>query len=671
MTSENEKKKARKEIKTLREKIRHHDFFYYVKNEPEISDEEYDKLVNRLEELEKQYPDLITPDSPTQRVGAEPAEEFEEVEHIKPMLSLDTGDKQEVKEFDKRMKRELDANKVEYTAEPKLDGLSVELIYENGKYARGSTRGDGINGEDVTENIKTIKAVPLRLRQKDIDLPQTLAVRGEVIMFIKDFERYNKKRVESGKDPMANPRNAAAGSLRRKDPRETADRPLNIFFYEVMNDDADDIKVDNQQDAINALEKWGLKTNPEIRHASSIDQAIKYHEQMEEKREKLDYEIDGIVVKLNSFEYQKKIGVKTSSPRWAIAYKFPPRKEETQILDIVVQVGRRGTLTPVALLKPVDVQGVTVSKATLHNEDYIEENDIKIHDWVKIVRAGDVIPEVSEVNKKKRSGNEKTFTMPSHCPVCDSTVVKEGAYYRCSNGLSCPAQLKRSIEHFASKDAMDIDGLGGETIDSFVETGLVSRISDIYRLKKDDLLDLDRFAEKSAQNLLDAIKASKKRRLTRFVYALGIPEVGKHVAGLLVNKFGSIDSLMDASRSDLLEIDEIGPEIAENIENFFAEKQNKKEIREMQNIGIKMKSRKKGGKLQNKRFVFTGALSDFTRSEAKELVENEGGESSSNVSDNVDYVVVGEKPGSKLDEAKQSDVTIIDEDEFKKLISQE
>lgn len=670
MSTNKEKKKAKENMQDLREEIRHHDYLYYVKNKPEISDKEYDKLVEKLEQLEEKYPDLVTADSPTQRVGAEPAEEFEEVEHVKPMLSLDTGDKQEIKDFDTRMKKELNTKKIDYTVEPKLDGLSVELIYENGTYTQGSTRGDGYNGEDVTENIKTIKPVPLKLRKKDIDVPDILAVRGEVIMFTKDFEQYNKQRVEQGKDAMANPRNAAAGSLRRKDPKETAERPLNIFFYEIMNYDTDDIKIDNQWDAVKALEKWGLKTNAEIKHAKNIDKAIDYHDHMEKKREKLGYEIDGIVIKVNSFENQEKIGVKSNSPRWAIAYKFPPRKEETQILDIVVQVGRRGTLTPVALLKPVDVQGVTVSRATLHNEDYIKENDIKINDWVKIIRAGDVIPEVEEVNKKKRSGNEEQFSFPSHCPVCNSNVVKQGAYYRCSNGLSCPAQLKRTIEHFASKDAMDIDGLGGETIDTFVDTGLVERISDIYRLKKKDLLSLDRFAEKSAQNLLDAIEKSKKRRLTRFVYGLGIPEVGKHVAGLLVEKFKNIDSLMDADQSTLLEIDEIGPEIAENIENFFAEKQNRKEIQDLQKVDVEMKPQKTSGKLEGKRFVFTGSLDDFTRGEAKELVESKGGETTSSISEKVDYVVVGEKPGSKLDEAKELNLTIIKEDKFKKLVNQ-
>lgn len=662
------KEEAKKEIEQLRKKIRHHDYLYYVKNEPEISDKKYDELVEKLKKLENQFPDLITLDSPTQRVGAEPAEEFEEVDHVKPMLSLDTADEDEVRNFDERMKRELKTKKIDYIVEPKLDGLSVELIYDKGTYQRGSTRGNGETGENVTENIKTINAVPLKLHKKELESPDTIAVRGEVIMFNKDFEKYNKERVEQGKESMANPRNAAAGSLRRLDPKETAERPLNIFFYEIMNYEADDINVDNQWDALKMLEKLGLKTNTEIKRVKNIDEAISYHNTMEEKREKLEYEIDGIVIKVNNFDYQEKIGTKSNSPRWAVAYKFPPRKEKTQILNIVVQVGRRGTLTPVALLKPVDVQGVTVSRATLHNEEYIQEKDIKIHDWVKIIRAGDVIPEVKEVIKKKRSGDEKEFSMPKKCPACESKVVKEGAYYRCSNGLACPAQLKRSIEHFASKGAMDIDGLGGKTIDALVDNGLVQRISDIYRLDEKDLMDLKRIAEKSTENLLDSIEDSKEKNLTRVVYGLGIPEVGKHVARLVVDKFGSMKSIMNAEKEELLEIEEIGPEIADNIINFFQVRKNRKEINDLKKNNVKMKPQKTGRKLDGKRFVFTGGLDDFTRTEAKEMVEKQGGETISSVSEKVDYVVVGDDPGSKLDEAKELDLNIIKEKKFKKLV---
>lgn len=668
MPPKENKKQAKKRIEHLRKKIRHHDYLYYVKNKPEISDKEYDKLIDELKDLEDQYPDLITSDSPTQRVGAEPADEFEEVEHSRPMLSLDTADEHEVTDFDERLKRELNEGKLDYVVEPKLDGLSVELVYENGSFSTGSTRGNGEVGENVTENIKTIHAVPLKLRKTNREMPEKIAVRGEVIMFIDDFEAYNKKRIEQGKEPMANPRNAAAGSLRRLDPKETANRPLSIFFYEIMNDDADDINVNVQKEAIDMLEKWGLKTNPHIKKIDNISSALKYHDEMEEKREDLDYEIDGVVIKLNNFDYQKKMGVKSSSPRWAVAYKFPPRKEETQILDIVIQVGRRGTLTPVALLKPVDVQGVTVSRASLHNEDFIEENDIRIKDWVKIVRAGDVIPEVQEVNTKKRSGDEQQFTMPDRCPVCGSNVVKEGAYYRCSNGLSCPAQLKRSINHFASKGAMDIEGLGGKTIDTVVEQGLVKSLSDIYELTKDELTRLDRFADKSAENLIDAINQSKNRRLSRVVYGLGIPEVGKNVSQLLVDTFEDIDTIMDATKDDFLGIEEIGPEIAENIIHFFDEEQNKKEIKKLKKSGLKMKSVEKKGRVSGKRFVFTGSLDSLKRSEAKNLVSKEGGESSENVSTKVDYVVVGSDPGSKLDEAKEKDISIIEENEFKELL---
>ncbi|KAA0001416.1 MAG: NAD-dependent DNA ligase LigA [Thermoplasmata archaeon] len=663
------KEEAKKRIEWLRKEIWRHNYLYYVLNKPEISDEEYDKLMDELRQLEEQFPEFITPDSPTQRVGAPPAKEFKAVKHVKPMLSLDAVHKEEdLRAFDRRIKKELAVETVEYVAEPKLDGLSVELIYEDGRYVRGSTRGDGINGEDVTENIKTIRAVPLILRGEEMAIPRMLAVRGEVIMHIKDFEEFNKELIQRGEEPLANPRNAAAGSLRRLDPRETAERPLDIFFYEIMHYEADGIKIETHWEALQALKKWGLKINPYAKLCKSIDEAIEYHHKMEEKRENLDYEIDGVVIKVNRLDYQEKLGAKTRSPRWALAYKFPPRKEETQILDIVVGVGRTGTLTPVALLKPVDVKGVTVSRATLHNEDYIREKDIRIGDWVKVARAGDVIPEVMDVIKERRTGKEKEFRMPNRCPVCGSHVVKEGAYYRCTGGLSCPAQLKRSIEHFASKNAMDIEGLGGKTVELFVEKGLIKKISDIYRLKKRDLLHLPRFAEKSAKNLIEAIEKSKNKGLARFIYALGIPNVGEHTARLLAEKFKSIDALMNATEAELLAIKEIGPETASSIVNFFREERNRKEIEELKKLGVKMEYEEEKGKLKGKVFVFTGALKDFSREEAKELVESQGGIVASSVSRNVDYVVVGEKPGSKYEKAKELGLKIINEEEFKKLL---
>lgn len=662
----NSKEEAKKRIEWLRKEIRRHNYLYYVLNKPEISDAEYDELMEELRRLEEKYPEFVTADSPTQRIGAPPAKEFKSVRHVKPMLSLDTAHtEEEIKAFDKRIKKEI-GDSIEYVAEPKLDGLSVELIYENGKYVRGSTRGDGINGEDVTENIKTIRAVPLVLRSDEIPVPTRLAVRGEVIMHISDFEKLNKELIQKGEETLANPRNAAAGSLRRLDPNETAARPLDIFFYEIMLSEGYEIK--NQWDALHALKKWGLKVSSYVRKCRDIDEAIEYHGEMENKRDRLSYEIDGVVIKVNRFDYQEKLGQKSRSPRWAIAYKFPPRKEETQIVDIVVQVGRTGILTPVALLKPVDVKGVTVSRATLHNEDYIKQKDIRIGDWVRVARAGDVIPEVMEVIKEKRTGKEKIFRMPDRCPVCGSRVVKEGAYYRCTGGLSCSAQLKRSITHFASKGAMDIEGLGGQTVDLLVEKGLVKKISDIYRLKKADLLSLPRFAEKSAENLMEAIEKSKSKNLARLIYALGIPNVGEHTAKILAERFRSMDKLMNASMSELISINEIGPETAESIINFFKEERNRKEIKSLKELGLKMEYEEGEKKLKGIKFVFTGALKEFTRGEAKSIVEQLGGEVLNSVSKNVDYVVVGEKPGSKYDKARAMGLKIINEDEFKKLI---
>ena len=671
MTKNISREDAKKRIDELRRKIRHHDYLYYVLNKPEISDAEYDKLMQELRELEKMYPDLITPDSPTQRVGAPPAEEFKTVKHTKPMLSLDTVlNEEEMRRFDDRVRRELGVEKVEYVVEPKLDGLSVEVIYENGVLTRGSTRGDGINGEDVTENIKTIRSIPLRLREKELKAPARLAVRGEVIMHIKDFEELNKKLIEKGEEPLANPRNAAAGSLRRLDPRETAERPLDAFFYEIMLLEGDTVKT--QWDALQKIKAWGLKVNPHVRKCDGIEDVVRYHVEMGEKRDNLDYEIDGVVVKVNNIEYQDRLGVKARSPRWAVAYKFPPRLEKTQIMDIVVQVGRTGILTPVALLRPVDVSGVTVSRATLHNQDYIDQMDVRIGDFVRIGRAGDVIPEVVEVLKEERTGKEKKFHIPEKCPVCGSKVVREGAYYRCTGGLSCIAQLKRSIQHFASKGAMDIEGLGGKIVDLLVDNGLVRRISDLYNIRKEDLLKLPRFAEKSADNLIKAIEKSKEQPLPRFIYALGIPNVGEHIARVLAENFKSIENLKKAREENLLRIYEIGPEIAESVVSFFSEKRNLEELDRLARAGVKalteVMEEKKPGILEGKTFVFTGELDSFTREEAKRIVEELGGRAASSVSRKTDYVVVGKNPGSKYEKAKQLGVKIISEDEFKKLI---
>lgn len=664
---------AKKRIEELRKIIRHHDYLYYVLNKPEISDSEYDKLMRELQQLEEMYPEFITPDSPTQRVGAPPAEEFKTVTHMKPMLSLDNAfNEEEMKRFDERIKRELGKGEVVYVAEPKLDGLSVELIYEDGILVSGSTRGDGYSGEDVTENLKTIKAVPLRLREGRNGIPRLLAVRGEVIMHIHDFEELNKKLIERGEEPLANPRNAAAGSLRRLDPKETAERPLDIFFYEIMVVEGADVKT--QWEALEQLREWGLKTNALSRRCDSMDSVIEYYNWMREKREELSYEIDGIVVKIDDLKDQEKLGTKARSPRWAIAFKFPPREKITQIMDIVVQVGRTGTLTPVALLKPVDVSGVTVSRATLHNFDYIREKDVKIGDWVKVARAGDVIPEVLEVVKEKRTGKEKTFQMPDRCPVCGSHVIRDGAYFRCTGGLACPAQLKRSITHYASKRAMDIEGLGPKIVDLLVDSGLVNRISDLYKLSVTDLLRLPGFALKSASNLIESIRSSKERSLDRFIYALGIPNVGEHMAKILAERFKTLDDLMKAKEMELLSVHEVGPETARSIIDFFRESRNREEIDRLRELGVKAtieKMEKKEGILRGKVFVFTGTLKSFTREEAKKIVEDLGGGVASSVSRNVDYVVVGENPGSKYDKAKQLGIKIINEEEFRKIIGRE
>ena len=666
-----DKEKAKKRLKTLREEIRKNDYLYYVLNKPVISDSKYDRLMDELKKIENQYPDLITPNSPTQRVGAAPLDEFETVKHTKPMLSLDTALKEEdIKRFDERLKKELDIDLIEYSVEPKLDGLSVELIYKNGHLTRGSTRGDGENGENVTENIKTIRAVPLVLRKKDLAVPEILAVRGEVIMNISDFEEFNKQLILQNEQPLANPRNAAAGTLRRLDPNETAQRPLDINFYEIM--DVKGLKIKTQLESLQNLKKWGLKINPLVELCKGPAEVISYHQKMMEKRENLEYEIDGVVIKLNNIESQETLGVKARSPRWAIAYKFPSRVEKTRVMDIMAQVGRTGALTPVALLKSVDISGVTISRATLHNQDFIDEMDVRIGDMVRVGRAGDVIPEVTEVIKKERTGKEKKYRLPNTCPVCSSKVVKDGAFFRCTGGLSCIAQLKRSIAHFASKGAMDIEHLGRKNVDLFVEHGLLKTVSDIYYLKKEDLLQLPRFAEKSAENLINAIEKSKEKNLARFIYALGIPNVGEHIAKVLADSFKSLSNLMNASEEDLLEIFEIGPEIANSILSFFKEKRNQNEIEKMKKFGIKAvfisEQKEKSTLLSGKSFVFTGGLKELKRDEAKSIIEELGGKATSTVSANTDYVVVGESPGSKYEKAKKLGITILSEEEFKRII---
>ncbi|OQX87434.1 DNA ligase (NAD(+)) LigA [candidate division KSB1 bacterium 4484_87] len=665
---------AKEQISQLRKQINYHNYRYYILDEPEISDAEYDRLMRKLQALENQFPELITPDSPTQRVGAAPLEAFESYTHATPMLSLDNGfDEGEIREFDARLRKMLPPNEqVQYVAEPKFDGLAVELVYENGVLTVGATRGDGVVGENVTQNIKTIKSVPLRLIDREIPPPERLEVRGEVVIPIKDFEKLNLRREKSGEPLFANPRNAAAGSLRQLDPKVTASRPLDIFFH--SSGQVTGYTFRTHWEFLDTITKWGLKVSPLKRLCRSIDETFAFYSELMKMRENLPYEIDGMVIKVNDMAQRATIGEKTRSPRWAIAYKFPARQEITQIIDIIAQVGRTGTLTPVAIMKPVRIGGVEVSRATLHNQDEIDRKDIRIGDWVVVQRAGDVIPEVVKVIESRRTGNEKKYQLPNKCPVCGSHVVRlpDEVAHRCQN-MSCPAQLKQQIKHFASRNAMDIEGIGNKLVDQLVDSGLVKNAADLYFLSKNQWANLDRLAEKSASNIIDALEKSKRVPLERFIFALGIRFVGEHSAKLLAQHFRSLENLKKATYEDLLEIHEIGPQSARSIVEFFAEPKNLQTIERLLEAGVTIEKGKEadaGEKpLAGKTFVFTGALENFSRNEAEKLVESLGGRATSSVSKNTSYVVVGKDPGSKAEKARQLGVTMLSEDEFLKIVN--
>ena len=662
-------KEIQERVEKLREEIRRYDYYYYVLNQPLISDAEYDKLFRELLELERQYPELVTPDSPTQRVGAPPAEEFAPVEHAIPMLSLaNCFNDEELEEWDDRVRRMLGGEPVEYVCEPKLDGLSVELVYVDGVFTVGSTRGDGRVGEDVTRNLRTIKQVPLRLFPLNGKVPRLLEARGEVYMEKEAFRRLNEERERAGEPLFANPRNAAAGSLRQLDPNVTASRPLKIFFYAMGR--AEGIEIRSQVELLTTFPKLGLPVNPLWKLCKTLDEVKAFYRELLAMRHELPYEADGMVVKVNDFAQREILGEVSRAPRWAIAYKFPAEEATTRVLDIVVQVGRTGALTPVAILEPVEVSGATVSRATLHNEDEIRRKDIRIGDWVIVRRAGEVIPEVVKSIPERRTGAEKEFKMPEHCPACGGPVVRPPGEvaYRCEN-LSCPARIKESIRHFASRRAMDIEGLGEKLVDQLVETGLVRKLSDIYRLKKEDLVNLERMGEKSAQNLLEQIERSKNAGLARLIFALGIRYVGEHLAEVLAEHFPSLEALSNATYEELIQIPEIGPRIAQSIVDFFRNAENRKLIQELKELGVKTEAEKpKEGPLSGKTFVFTGTLSAFTREEARRLVESLGGRVASSVSRKVDYVVVGADPGEKLRKAQELGITILTEEEFRKLV---
>ena len=663
-----------KKMEELREKIRYHNYRYYVLDDPIISDTEYDRLMKELAEWEKKYPQYITPSSPTQRVGIEPVSKFATVKHIVPMLSLANAfSSEELRAFDQRVKKIIPKQRLEYVAELKIDGLAVALVYENGIFVRGATRGDGVTGEEITSNLRTVKAITLKLFGEDI--PPRTEVYGEVYMKKSDFKKLNEERIKKGESLFANPRNAAAGSVRQLDPRITAQRHLDTFIYRATFPEGN--KFNTHMEVLNYLKKIGFKVNPHIKLCQDIEEAINYCQKWIEKKEELDYEIDGMVIKVNSLKMREELGSTTRSPRWAIAYKFPAQQVTTKVQDIIVQVGRTGALTPVAKLDPVRISGSLVQRATLHNEDEIKRKDIRIGDIVLVQKAGEVIPEVIKVIKEKRTGKEKEFVIPAQCPVCGAKVFRpEGEVVSRCNSLTCPAQIKERIRHFASRNAMDIEGLGPAIIDQLVEKGLIKNISDLYFLKRDDLISLERMAEKSADNLLDAIEKSKKKSLANLVYGLGIRYVGVHTSEVITRYYPTLDKFKKASLEELIEINEIGPKIAESIALFFKEKENLSIIERLRSAVLnfsqeeeKMRKEKVAQILAGKQFVLTGTLKDFTRTQAKEIISELGGRVTGSVSKKTDYIVAGEDPGSKYQKAQKLGVPIINEEEFKKIIN--
>lgn len=663
------KKEAGKEVELLREAIEHHNYLYYIKNQPEISDDAYDRLFHRLEGIENRFKGLQSNTSPTQKVGAPPVDKLKKRRHSSPMLSLNSSvEKNQIQDFLRFTKEQARQKSLTYVLEPKLDGLSVEVVYRNGIFDYAATRGDGETGEDISENVKTIGPVPLRL-QPNTRYPDVLAVRGEVFMAKNAFRKLNKKRIENGKGPFANARNAAAGIIRQLNSKNVADKPLDIFFYETIQ--SSDNGILSHWEMLHTFPEWGLKTNEEIKKANTFEEINTFYDDMVGKRESLAYETDGIVIKLDDRGLRDALGTRQRSPRWAFAWKFPAKKKITTLREIAIQVGRTGTLTPIALFDPVEVSGVTVSRATLHNEEEVKKKDVRPGDKIRVLRAGDVIPEVAErIEKEQGKKREKPFKMPDRCPVCNTKVVREGAYVVCPAGLSCEAQLKGRIIHYASREAMNIENLGEKNVAQLIDKGMVKAIPDLYKLKPEDFEKLDGFAEKSAQQLYDGIQESKKPELHRFLYALGIHHVGEHMARILAQKFGSLEALKQVSYNDLLALHEIGPEIAESACHFFQNNDNLDMLDELSGLGVTPKkvSLDKIEKLRDKTIVLTGELSGLTRSEAKERIEALGGRATSSVSDNTDYVVVGEGAGSKFEEAKKRNIKTLDEKQFQQLL---
>jgi len=660
-----------KRIHQLRKELEHHNYRYYVLDDPTVTDREYDNLMRELAGLEEQFPEFADPNSPTQRVGARPLDAFGTVPHTIPMLSLQNAmTEEEVRDFNKRVTKLLATSDVEYVMEVKIDGLAVELVYIDGVFTLGSTRGDGYVGEDVTQNLRTIRAVPMRLRtDENTPLPERLEVRGEVYMGRKEFLALNERRELTGEPLFANPRNAAAGSIRQLDSRITAERKLNIFCYAAGR--VTGVTFSTHMQFLEYLSRWGFRVNfPYTKVCGTIEDVVANFAHVRSIREEMPYEIDGTVIKVNRLDYQSVLGTVSRSPRWAIAYKFEAKEEQTTIEDIIVSVGRTGALTPIALLKPVSVGGVEVSRATLHNEDEIERKDVRAGDTVIVTRAGDVIPEVVRVVDGDRPGRGAPFRMPEKCPVCGEEVVRPPgeAIRRCVN-ISCPAQIKGSIEHFASKRAMDIDGLGTKLVEQLVDRQVIRDVSDLYYIGKETLAGMERMADRSAGNIIDAINASKRRPFARFIYALGIRQVGEHVAGLLAERFDSMEKLMSADTQMLLAIPEIGPEAASSITTFFRDPKNRETISRILAAGVEFEYKQGGaGKLTGLTFVFTGSLSGMSRDEARAKVEELGAKTASSVGKKVSYVVAGEEAGSKLDKARQLGLRILTEQEFLELL---
>lgn len=662
-----------KKIETLREELHKHNYYYYVMDDPQISDAKYDKMIRELLELEVKFPELSSPDSPSMKVGAAPVKKFESVKHSVKMLSLDNAfSDADILNFDKRVKKELMTDEpILYTAEPKMDGVAVELVYKDGRLVSGSTRGDGETGENITSNVKTIRSVPILLQahnRKHI-IPSILEVRGEVFISKEGFKRLNENMLSQGLALFANPRNAAAGSLRQLDSKITAKRPLEIYFYGIG--EADGIDFQSHWDRLDAIKELGLRINPHIKPKLNIDAVLNYYKELADMRNTLPYDIDGMVVKVDSLQFQEQLGNTTRSPRWAVAYKFKAIQETTRVVDILVQVGRTGTITPVACLESVNIGGVNVSRATLHNEDEIEKKDIRIGDTVLVQRAGDVIPEIVKVITSARTGNEIIFYMPQKCPSCNSQLIRDEkeAAVRCLND-NCPAKIKSQIEHFVSKKAFDIDGLGEKLIDQLVEKKYLSSCADIFYLDKEKLEGMERMGLKSAENLIEAIDKSKNISFARFIYALGIRHVGEHIAEILTSKYTDYEKLHTAEYDDLKNIKGVGPVVAQSIVDFFMQEDNLCKIQRMIDSGIKIQyqEHRENTILDGKVFVITGTLESMTRNEAIIKIKSLGGKISESVSKKTNYLVAGKSPGSKLEKAKTAGIKIIDENSLNILL---